>query len=222
MRLFLDTANTAEWHLPAGCPPLAGVTTNPTLVYAAGLAVNLNTYQRLLGAAIELQIPELMLQLPSAEIGFSMPMAEQLSKQNNDSKTFLTFKLPCHPSWQALHATLRSNGFHTLLTGLANPMQLLWAQAQDASYVAPYLSRLANDERNIQALIAACVAIQNAGGPKLMAASVKISELFCQLLAAGAAAVTVKPDFAASLALDALSNAAFEQFERDISASLGV
>ena len=222
MRLFLDTANTAEWHLPAGCPPLAGVTTNPTLVYAAGLAVNLNTYQRLLAAAIELQIPALMLQLPSVNASASMAMAEQLSKQNTVSKTNLTFKLPCHPSWQTLHTALRSNGYSTLLTGVSNPMQLLWAQALDANYVAPYLSRIAADGRNIQALIAACVAIQNAGGPKLMAASVKISELFCQLLAAGAAAVTVKPDFAASLALDALSNAAFEQFERDISASLGV
>ena len=220
MQLFLDSANTADWHLPAGCPPLAGVTTNPTLVYQAGLPVTLATYLGLIDAAATRKIPVLMLQIPHSEVARGLAMAHTL-RAAAGVQLQLTFKLPCHLDWQALHSALRGAGFSTLFTGLSNAMQLLWAQSQQASYVAPYLARLAADGRDVSALIQACVAVQNVGGPKLMAASVKTADLFCQLLAAGAAAVTVKHEFATSLAQDTLANAAFAQFERDIAASGG-
>jgi transaldolase len=218
MHLYLDTANTADWALPPGCAPIAGVTTNPTLIHAAGLPLSLASYERLIAQAQESKLAALMLQLPSADAARGLDWAQHLSAQAKGLQ--LTFKLPCHPDWQACHTTLKINGYATLLTGVANPMQLLWAKAQGADWVAPYLSRMAVDGRNVQNFIEACCAVQYDGGPKLMAASVKTSELLASLIAAGAAAVTVKPAFAASMAVDAMTMAAMKQFDADTAASL--
>ncbi len=218
MQLYLDTANTADWTLPAGCAPIAGVTTNPTLIHAAGLPLTLATYKALIASAIAAKLPALMLQLPSSNPTQVLAWANALDPLADGLE--LTFKLPCHPDWQACHKALKRKDYTTLLTGVSNPMQLLWAQAQGADWVAPYLSRLETDGRNVQNFIEACCAVQYDDGPKLMAASVKTPELFAALIAAGAAAVTVKPAFAASMAQDALTNVAMAQFDADILASL--
>lgn len=217
MQLYLDTANTAEWALPVGCAPIVGVTTNPTLVHAAGLAVNQATYTNLIQAAKASQLPSLMLQLPCCDVKKSLFMADALMEQAHGMQ--LTFKLPCHPDWQACHIALKRKDYATLLTGVANPMQLLWAQSLGADWVAPYLSRMQLDARDVQGFIEACCAVQFASGPKLMAASVKTPTLFASLIAAGAAAVTVKPKFAAGMALDPMTLAAIAQFDADIAAS---
>jgi transaldolase len=218
MQLFLDTANTAEWSLPAGCAPIAGVTTNPTLIHQAGLPLTLVTYEVLIAQAIAAKLPALMLQLPDSNPTQALAWANALVSQAGGLA--LTFKLPCHPDWQACHKALKRKDYATLLTGVSNPMQLLWAQAQGADWVAPYLSRMEADGRNVQHFIEACCAVQYDDGPQLMAASVKTAEMFVALIAAGAAAVTIKPQFAASMALDAITNAAIAQFDADIAASL--
>jgi transaldolase len=218
MQLFLDTANTDEWQLPAGCPPLAGVTTNPTLVLQAGLPLTLDTYQNLIVKAQAMALPALMLQLPSSNPTQGLAWAKALSAHAGELA--LTFKLPCHPDWQACHTALKRKGYATLFTGVSNPMQLLWAQSQDADWVAPYFSRMEADGRSAQHFIEACCAVQYDDGPKLMAASVKTAEMFASLIAAGAQAVTVKPTFAASLAVDSMTLTAMAQFDADTAASL--
>ncbi len=227
MQLYLDTAVVADWQLPAGCAPIAGVTTNPTLIREAGLALTLATYQHLIEQALALKLPALMLQLPSANPAHALTWANSLASlapltalQPGAAGLALTFKLPCHPDWQACHTELKRQGYATLFTGVSNPMQLLWAQAQGADWVAPYLSRMEAGGRSAQAFIEACCAVQFAGGPKLMAASVKKSEMLSALIAAGAAAATIKPEFATSMAHDAMTHAAMAQFDADIAASL--
>jgi transaldolase len=42
MKFYLDSADARQWALPAGCPQVQGVTTNPTLVMQAGLPVSLS------------------------------------------------------------------------------------------------------------------------------------------------------------------------------------
>ena len=69
MKFFLDSADAQQWALPSGCPPVQGVTTNPTLVMQAGLPVSLTGYLQLVRQAGEARLPELMLQLPRADVG---------------------------------------------------------------------------------------------------------------------------------------------------------
>ena len=65
----------------------------------------------------------------------------------------------------------------------------------------------------------ACVAVQ-ANGPQLLAASIKTPEVLAQLMAVGAAAVTLPPASLAAWCTDALTQTAVQQFESDIQSSL--
>jgi hypothetical protein len=75
------------------------------------------------------------------------------------------------------------------------------------------------DGRDVWSLIEACVAMQ-ADGLQLLAASIKSADVLSRLIASGAHAVTVRPEFAAELATDPLTLNAMAQFERDVQASL--
>lgn len=218
MKLYLDSADARQWALPAGCPPVQGVTTNPTLVLKAGLPVSLAGYLHLVAQAGAARMPELMLQLPSPVVGEAAPWLDALVPAAAQAQVALTFKLPCHPDWQALLAQVQARGLPTLLTGLANPVQLLWAKAQAATYVAPYVGRLQADGRDVWPLIEACVAMQ-AGGLRLLAASIHSADVLSRLIACGAHAVTVRPEFAVTLASDPLTLAAMAQFAQDVQAS---
>ena len=59
-----------------------------------------------------------------------------------------------------------------------------------------------------------------ADGLQLLAASIKTPDVLSRLIAIGAHAVTVRPEFAASLATDALTQAAMAQFDLDVQTSL--
>lgn len=219
MKIYLDTAQVGTWKLPAGCPRVAGVTTNPSLVHQAGLAVSLPVYQDLLKAAADHGFAELMLQLPSPDLTQAAQWLEALRTLAQHLNVGLTIKLPCMPDWEACIRWLRMQEQDILLTGLSNPVQLLWARDMQAQYVAPYVGRLVNDGRNVWALMQACVA-QQAQGPQLLAASIKSADVLAQLMGLGAAAVTLPPASLIAWSEDALTQAAVQQFDKDIQASL--
>ena len=218
MNVFLDSALAASWTLPAGCPPVRGITTNPTLVLQAGLPVTLASYTGLLHAVADAGLAELMLQLPRADTTEALQWLASLRRTAQDADVVLTIKLPCHPDWLACIQALRAEGQAMLLTGLSNPVQLLWARACGAQYVAPYIGRLAADGRDVWPLMQACVALPD--GPKLLAASIKSPEVLTRLIACGATAVTLPPASLAAWAGDALTDAAITQFARDVASSL--
>lgn len=220
MKLFLDTADAGQWRLPAGCPTVAGVTTNPSLVYQAGLAVSLDTYLRLIDQAAEQRITALMLQLPRPDVSEALMWTQRLLSAGQARSVALTMKLPCHPDWSEILRRVQSTGVTTLLTGVSNPMQLLWARDCEATYIAPYIGRLQADGREVWTFIEACVKQQLDGGPRVLAASIKSSDVLSRLIALGAHAVTVRPEFAADLATDPLTQAAIAQFDADIAASV--
>ena len=222
MKIFLDSAQAADWSLPAGCPAVQGVTTNPSLVFQAGLPVTLTSYERLLEAAADHGMAELMLQLPSAGTAIALPWVHQLRALAAKRGVQLTIKLPCHPDWLACIQAVQATGQAVLLTGLSNPVQLLWAQTLKVNYVAPYVGRLVADGRDVWTLMDACVAVQQQPGPQLLAASIKSPDVLARLIACGAAAVTLPPASLVAWAGDALTQAAMDQFDRDIAQSLAL
>ena len=196
------------------------MTTNPTLVLQANLPVTLATYTGLLRAASDAGLAELMLQLPRPDVTEALQWLEVLQTTAAIARVKLTIKLPCHPDWLACIQAVQNTGQAILLTGLSNPVQLLWAQGLRAEYVAPYIGRLSADGRDVWPFIQACVAVQKNGGPALLAASIKSPEVLSHLIACDAAAVTLPPASLIAWAGDALTNAAMAQFDRDVATSL--
>lgn len=219
MKIYLDSAQVNAWRLPAGCPSVQGVTTNPTLVYQAGLPVTLATYTYLLKATADHSMAELMLQLPNHDPVQALQWVDSLRATAQAAQVKMTIKLPCHPDWLPCIRAVQEAGQAVLLTGLSNPVQLLWAQSLQVAYVAPYVGRLAADGRDVWALMDACVAVQ-ARGPALLAASIKSPDVLARLMGCGAAAVTLPPASLVAWAGDALTETAMAQFEKDIDASL--
>jgi transaldolase len=219
LKVFLDSAVASSWALPPGCPPVQGVTTNPTLVLQAGLPVSLATYTGLLRAVSDAGLAELMLQLPRPDVTESLQWLDVLQRTAAEAKVKLTIKLPCHPDWLACIQAVQAKNQAILLTGLSNPVQLLWAQELKAEYVAPYIGRLVADGRDVWPLMQACVAVQQADGPALLAASIKSPDVLSRLMAYGAATVTLPPASLVAWSGDALTNTAMAQFDRDVAAS---
>lgn len=219
MKLYIDSADAKTWRLQAGCPPVVGVTTNPSLVFQAGLPVSLTTYLRLVNEVAQAGLAELMVQLPSPVIAESMAWLMSLRAEAEKTQVKLTIKLPCTPDWQGCITAVRGEGQTILLTGLSNPVQLLWAQSLGADYVAPYVGRLTADGRDVWALMEACVKLQDAGGPRLLAASIKSADVLARLIGVGADAATLPPGSLNGWAQDSLTQAAVAQFDRDIAAS---
>jgi transaldolase len=225
--IYLDSADISQWSLPAGCPPVVGVTTNPSLVFQAGLPVNLTSYERLVRAAGAAGMAQVMVQLPKHDIAAAHAWVEKLQSVASQERVSLTIKLPCHPSWAACIQAVKTMHQSILLTGLSNAVQLLWAQSMQADFVAPYVGRLAADTsaggRDVWALMQACVVAQNADsprtGPQLLAASIKSPDVLSKLMGIGAAAVTLPPASLTAWSQDAVTAAAMAQFDRDIAAS---
>jgi transaldolase len=225
VKIYLDSAQASAWKLPLGCPAVQGVTTNPSLVHQAGLPVNLATYLKLIQAAADHGMAELMLQLPDNDASVALHWLEQLRPAAENVNLRLTIKLPCHPAWLPTITAVQAKGQAVLLTGLSNPVQLLWAKSLKVAYVAPYIGRLVADGRDVWPFMQACVAVQNelAGdknGPALLAASIKSPEVLTKLIACGAAAATLPPASLAAWAGDALTDAAMAQFDSDTAESL--
>ena len=99
MKIYIDSAQVSTWTLPAGCPAIVGATTNPTLVYQAGLPVNLPTYLYLVKAAADHGFAELMVQLPSPDVAQTLQWLDTLRAQADRAELRLTIKLPCHADW---------------------------------------------------------------------------------------------------------------------------
>ena len=207
---------------------MRGVTTNPSLVFQAGSSVSLATYLRLIEAASGHGMAQLMLQLPSADLGQAQAWVSTLQGEAQQLGVQLTIKLPCLASWAPCIRAVQAMDQTVLLTGVSNVVQLLWAQSLGVDYVAPYVGRLAADTaqggRDVWALMQACVAVQNGTGaqpgPRLVAASIKSPDVLARLLALGAGAVTLPPMSLMAWSQDSLTDAAVAQFERDTAASL--
>lgn len=228
MDIYLDSADVSQWVLPDGCPPVVGVTTNPSLVFQAGLSVSLPTYLGLVDAAGAQGMSQLMLQLPSTDVAQAQAWVGALQARGAKAGVALTIKLPCLASWLPCIRAVQAMDQAVLLTGLSNPVQLLWAQSLGVDFVAPYVGRLAADTaqggRDVWALMQACVVAQNTPGtkirPKLLAASIKSPDVLSRLMGLGAAAVTLPPASLIAWAQDPITDAAVAQFERDTAASL--
>ena len=220
MKLFIDSADAAQWALAQGAPMVAGVTTNPSLVYQAGVAVSLAGYQALMASAQAAGMAELMVQVPNDNVQDNKALASTLAQQAQHAGVQLTIKLPCDPAWQSCVQAVQALGLDVLLTGLSNPMQLMWAQQMGVQWVAPYVGRLEAAGRDVWALMQACVQVQQAGGPALLAASVKSGDTLAKLMGLGAGAVTLKPAFINELCTDLVTQQAVAQFQQDTAASL--
>ena len=216
MELYLDTSDVAAVKRLARIFPLAGVTTNPSIV-AAGKT------------PVEVLLPQLYDALDGKGRLFAQVMANTAEGMVADAHKLRAFipdlvvKVPVTAEGLAAIKCLKAEGIPTLGTAVYGAGQGLLSALAGAKYVAPYVNRvdaqggdgvqMVNDLQRLLSL--------HAPGAKVLAASFKTPRQALACLLAGCESITLPLDVAQQFIAAPAVEAAVAKFEQDWQAAFG-
>lgn len=210
MELYLDTANVAEVERLARIFPIAGVTTNPSIVAASKESV-WDVLPRLQNAIGE--EGTLFAQTMSRD---AKGMVEEAKRLNN-AIPGIVVKIPVTAEGLAAIKLLKKEGIVTLGTAVYSASQGLLASLAGAKYVAPYVNRVdaqgGDGIRMVQEL--QTLLERHAPDSMVLAASFKTPRQALDCLLAGCQAITLPLDVAQQMLNTPAVESAIEKFEQD-------
>ena len=215
MHLYLDTADRAAAEPLLATGLFAGLTTNPTILQRASRGVadiaDIHAWARAAGAR------EIFFQAWGEDTATLVERGLRLSELGPD----VVVKLVVSKAGAAACAELAGRGIRTLLTAVYHPGQAMVAAAAGATYIAPYLGRLADAGRDAPADVLAMHELLTAtGGPtKVLLASVRDVDSMVALARAGVQHFTFSPAVAEAFFTDELTAAADRDFEAAVAAT---
>ncbi|MDU3187210.1 MAG: fructose-6-phosphate aldolase [Ligilactobacillus animalis] len=205
MEFMLDTVNLAEIKKWAQILPLAGVTSNPTIIKREGeldFFEHLKKVRELIGPQ-----PSLHVQVVAKDTAGMVAEAKKLQAELGGN---LYIKVPVTQEGLVAIKQLKQADFKVTATAIYTTMQGLLALEAGADYLAPYYNRMENLDTDPVALIAQLASAREKSTQKgkILAASFKNASQVTKALGAGAQAVTAGSDiYAASLADPAIAKA---------------
>ena len=215
LRLFLDSADPAEWarFLPLGF--FYGVTTNPLLLERADQACTLHNLRDLARKAGDLGAREIQLQTwgdsPEEMVDTGIRLAELANPKQR-----AVIKIPATDEGFRAARVLRDQGLAVTLTAVYTPAQVLAAAGLGAAYAAPYLGRLDDAGHDGAAIVLTMHKILAGSGSntRLLTASLRTAEQVVDLAAAGLDTFTFGAKVAGELLASDLTGAAAADFQR--------
>ena len=203
MEWLLDSANTKDWKRVSTTGLFSAVTTNPLLIQRAGLNCAIGTYKSLHDQAMDLGFDHLQLQVFGDDW---QAMAEQILSISDNT----VVKIPANEKGFSL-ATKLGVPSRTTITGVYSVHLGAAAERLGAAYAAPYYARLAESNRDVEAIFAGLrTACQNT---KLLVASLRSIEQFEHLVGLGHRCFTIPGALLDDLMSDQMTEAAIAQFE---------
>ncbi len=210
MELYLDTANVADVERLARIFPIAGVTTNPSIIAASGESVwdVLPRLQKIVG-------PEgtLFAQTMSRDADGMVAEARRLSA----AFPGLVVKIPVTAEGLVTIKILKKEGITTLGTAVYSAAQGLLAALAGAKYIAPYVNRVdaqgGDGIRTVQELQS--LLELHAPESMVLAASFKTPRQALDCLLAGCEAITLPTDVAQQMLNTPAVESAIDKFEQD-------
>lgn len=210
MELYLDTSDVAAVKQLARVFPLAGVTTNPSIV-AAGKT------------PLDVLLPELHEAMGGQGRLFAQVMTTTAEGMVEDALKLraiiadLVVKVPVTAEGLAAIKMLKVQGVPTLGTAVYSAAQGMMAALAGAEYVAPYVNRVdAQGGDGIQT-VAELQQLLTLHVPqsKVLAASFKTPRQALDCLLAGCESITLPLDVARQLITSPAVDAAIAKFEQD-------
>nr|WP_318382234.1 fructose-6-phosphate aldolase [uncultured Enterobacter sp.] len=210
MELYLDTSDVAAVRTLARSFPLAGVTTNPSIVAAGKTSLEelLPALQDALGGQ-----GRLFAQVLSTTADGMVADARKLRAIIAD----IVVKVPVNAEGLAAIKQLNAEGIPTLGTAVYGAGQGLLSALAGAEYVAPYVNRVDAQGgdgiamvRDLQQLLTL-----HAPGAKVLAASFKTPRQALDCLLAGCESITLPLDVAQQFIAAPAVDAAIAKFEQD-------
>jgi fructose-6-phosphate aldolase 1 len=210
MEIYLDTADLEAIAELSAILPLAGVTTNPSIVAAGKLP--LKTLLPKIRAIVGPQAT-LFAQVLARESGAMIN--EALALRDIDPK--LVVKIPAIPEGFAAIKALSARGIVTLGTAVYAPMQGFFAAQSGAAYIAPYVNRLDATGGDGIKVVRTLQSLLDLHCPScsVLAASFRTPSQVLDCLLAGAKAVTIPPEVIRQMLNSPAVDVAIERFETD-------
>lgn len=190
MEFMLDTADIQAIERAMDVFPIAGVTTNPTLLKAAGQADLfglMRDIKRLIG-------PERSLHAQTvADDADGMVREAEALYEHVSPDMFV--KIPITEQGLKAIRILKSTGRRVTATAVFLKIQGFMALACGADYIAPYYNRMENLDVDPEAALHSLRALcdESKGSTRILAASFKNIKQVSQALSAGAHAVSISP-----------------------------
>ena len=209
MRLYLDTADRAAAEPLLATGLFAGVTTNPTILQraAASVADIPGIYQWAVGGGAR----EVFFQAWGEDTATLVERGQRLRGLGSE----VVVKLVASRAGSAACAELAGRGIPTLLTAVYAPGQAVIAAAAGATYIAPYLGKLADAGRDGMADVIVMHEILAATGSqtKVLLASIRDVPSVVALARRGVEHFTMGPAVAEQFFADELTADAARTFE---------
>lgn len=214
MALYIDCAILQDIAEVTKIVPLAGVTTNPSLLLAA----------RERGQRLNPQ--ELLTELLRSLQGtvFIQPGATRAEDMLVEARTYIQAdiervipKLPMTHSGMRVALSLKHEGHRLAFTAVASVAQAYTAAMAGADFIIPYYNRLERSGTDASERIAQMAELlHNQQLPtRILAASIKSSKEASDALLAGAHDLTVPPQVLLDMVNDELTEQAIDKFTQD-------
>lgn len=213
MQYFLDSADASVIRAALAEYPLAGVTTNPTILArdlpaSATLAEGLAELRSLTGDKL------LFVQVTSDDAD---GMIEDAHRIIDSIGGRLSIKLPACPEGFAALKYLAAEGISVTITAAYTTSQAMLAAAAGADYVAPYISHI--DNLSLDGPTTACEMARqlklHGYTTKVLAASFRTAAQVERVIAGGAEAVTITADMLGQLAYNTNTEREIEKFHEN-------
>jgi len=217
MELYLDTSDVTAVKRLARIFPLAGVTTNPSIIASGKIPV-------------DVVLPELKEALGGNSRLFAQVMGSHAEQMVADARKLraiisdIVVKIPVTAEGLAAIKILKKEGIPTLGTAVYGASQGLLSALAGAEYVAPYVNRIdaqggdgIQTVKDLQQLLKL-----HAPAAKVLAASFKTPRQALDCLLAGCESITLPLDVAEQIITTPAVAAAVAKFEKDWLAAFGV
>lgn len=211
MDYILDTANLADIRHCNEFYPLAGVTTNPSII-----AKEKRDFWAIIRDIRDIIGPDKLLFAQTVQTT-AEKQVEEAKLMNEKSGGAFCVKIPIGEDGLKATMMLKKMGIKVLMTAIFTPAQALIAAKAGADYVAPYVNRLDNiigDGTEVVAQIAEQFAIHDLPC-KVLAASFKNAQQVHRCAAAGCQCVTVSADILKAVISHPMTDAAVAGFQKD-------
>lgn len=211
MMYIIDSANIEKIRECVEYYPVAGVTTNPTII-----SREKSDFITLIKQIREIIGPDRMLHIQATALDAAGIIKEAVSLQGIVGGDFY-IKIPINPEGLKATMALRKMGIKVTETAIFTQQQAMLAAIAGADFVAPYVNRLDNivsDGVHVVEEIVNMFKIHDIK-TKVLAASFKTVEQIHKIAMSGAHAVTISTDLFHTLTYHPLTQYAIDDFIAD-------
>lgn len=211
MLYVIDTARIEEIKKCVEIYPVAGVTTNPTIISKENtdFGTLIKTIRDIIG-------PDKMLHIQATSSSAEKIVKEAMELQQFVGGDFYV-KIPVSPEGLKATKILKRSGIKVTMTAIFTQQQALISALAGADFVAPYINRLDNIVSDGVHVVSEIVEqFKNYDlKTKVLAASFKNVEQVHKVACVGSHAVTIAPDIFEKLIYHPLTYYAIDDFEKD-------